>query len=120
MTGSYDLRHADGTTTVIEVDDDGNYYVYTTDSSTGERIDDGPSNEIGSNYSLEEVLDSYRRADDVPSDTSEDVAGPAATEPDPATVEPGAMDPSDTAFERGDEPSEVEPDSEEPGSADGG
>ncbi|SAL05305.1 hypothetical protein AWB81_07104 [Caballeronia arationis] len=131
MTGSYELQHADGTTTVVEVDDSGNYYVYTTDSSTGERIDNGPSSEIGSNYTLEEVLDSYRREDDVPSDaTPEEIADPTTTGPDPATTEPGGtdssetepgvMDPSGMDLDHDGEPSGVESDSEEPGSTGGG
>lgn len=138
MTGSYELQHADGTTTVIEVDDSGNYYVYTTDSSTGERIDNAPSSEIGSNYTLDEVLDSYRREDDVPPDATpeEQIANPDQTmpdpdpitsEPDPAMTEPEAVEPAPAMTEPGaqdlehsDETTGSESDSGETSGADGG
>lgn len=126
MTGTQEIQHADGTTTVVEVDDSGNYYVYTIDSSTGDRIDNGPSNEIGSNYTLDEVLDSYRREDDVPLDATpeaEATTDPGPTEPggtDSSETESGVTDPSAGDLGPATEPSEAAPDSEEPPGADGG
>jgi hypothetical protein len=110
MADTNEIPHADGTTTVIEVDGDGNFYVYTIDSATGDRIDNGPSAEIGSSYTLSEVMASYQRADD-PS------GGPDS---EAADAEPGDAQPG-LSMESGDrEPGEIAPEDAEPDGAGGG
>lgn len=122
MPDTHEIQHSDGTTTVIEVDDDSNFYVYTIDSATGDRIDNGPSAEIGSNYTLAEVMASYERADDPAggadysnteiADT--DASGAESDETDPSDAGTGVSEPE------GAEPSGPESEGEEPGGGGGG
>ncbi|MGF6575184.1 hypothetical protein ABH945_007313 [Paraburkholderia sp. GAS333] len=122
MPDTHEIQHLDGTTTVIEVDDDRNFYVYTTDSSTGDRIASGPSAELGSNYTLDEVMTSYQRDDDPvggadsgnaePQDADTDGNNPPETEPSDTGA--GVSEPGVAA------PDGLESEGDEPGGAGGG
>lgn len=58
------IDHADGTTTVVQTNDDGYHYVFTL-GVNGDRDPDGPSAQIGGSTTRDEVVSAYTRPDDL-------------------------------------------------------